>query len=106
MDNWGGNAGVLDDDLAVLLCPPRWRPPQLGFLLLHPWSYALRIIGMRVSRILAADGAQVVIPVTAHLCLFGRGKCMTPKVRSLDGVARALLCVEHKPCRLHVVLLR
>ena len=103
MDNWGGNAGVLDDDLAVLLCPPRWRPPQLGFLLLHPWSYALRIIGMRVSRILAADGAQVVIPLTAHLCLFGRGKCMTPKVRSLDGVARALLCVEHKPCRLHVV---
>ena len=24
------------------------------------------------------------------------------KVRSLDGVARALLCVELKPCRLHV----
>ena len=44
-----------------------WRPPQLlVFLLLHPWSYALRIIGMRVSRILAADEAQVVIPVTAH----------------------------------------
>ena len=29
-------------------------------------------------------------------------KCMTPKVRSLDGVARVLLCVELKPCRLHV----
>jgi hypothetical protein len=28
--------------------------------------------------------------------------CMTPKVRSLDGAARALLCVELKPCRLHV----
>ena len=32
--------------------------------------------------------------------------CSTPKVRSLDGVACALLCVELKPCRLHVVLLR
>ena len=42
---------------------------------------------------------------TVHLCLFGRGKCMTPKVRSLDGVARALLCVELKPCRLHEALL-
>jgi hypothetical protein len=30
---------------------------------------------------------------------------LTPKVRSLDGVARALLCVELKPCRLHVALL-
>ena len=29
----------------------------------------------------------------------------TPKVRSLDGVARALLCVELKPCRLHEALL-
>jgi hypothetical protein len=29
--------------------------------------------------------------------------CSTPKVRSLDGVARALLCVELKPCRLHEV---
>jgi hypothetical protein len=57
---------------------------------------------MRVSRILAADEAQVVIPVTAHLRLLGHGKCMTPTVRSLDGVARALLCVELKPCRLHV----
>ena len=53
-----------------------------------------------------ADEDRVVIPVTAHLRLFGHGKCMTPTVRSLDGVARALLCVELKPCRLHVVLLR
>ena len=30
--------------------------------------------------------------------------CTTPQVRSLDGVARALHCVELKPCRLHVVL--
>jgi hypothetical protein len=30
---------------------------------------------------------------------------LTPQVRSLDGVARALLCVELKPCRLHVALL-
>ena len=52
--------------------------------------------------VLAADEAKVVIPVTAHLRLFGHGKCMTPTVRSLDGVARALLCVELKPCRLHV----
>jgi hypothetical protein len=28
--------------------------------------------------------------------------CSTPKVRSLDGVACALLCVELKPCMLHV----
>ena len=28
--------------------------------------------------------------------------CMAPNVRSLDGVARALLCVKLKPCRLHV----
>ena len=59
-----------------------------------------------MSRILAADEAKVVIPVTAHLRLLGHGKCMTPTVRSLDGVARALLCVELKPCRLHEVLLR
>ena len=32
--------------------------------------------------------------------------CMTPKVRSLDGVVVCvLLCVELNPCRLHVVLL-
>ena len=56
--------------------------------------------------VLVADEDRVVIPVTAHLRLFGHGKCMTPTVRSLDGVARALLCVELKPCMLHVVLLR
>ena len=32
--------------------------------------------------------------------------CMTPKVRSLDGVVCVLLCVELNPCKLHVVLLR
>ena len=31
--------------------------------------------------------------------------CMTPKVRSLDGVVCVLLCVGLNPCRLHVVLL-
>ena len=56
--------------------------------------------------VLVADEDRVVIPVRAHPRLFGHGKCMAPKVRSLDGVARALLCVELKPCRLHVVLLR
>ena len=30
--------------------------------------------------------------------------CMTPKVRSLDGVVCMLLCVGLHPCRLHVVL--
>ena len=30
--------------------------------------------------------------------------CMTPKVRSLDGVVCVLLCVGLNPCRLHVVL--
>ena len=60
---------------------------------------------LALSRILEADGAQVVIPVPAHPRLFGHGKCMTPKVRSLDGAACVLLCVELKPCRLHVVLL-
>ena len=30
--------------------------------------------------------------------------CMTPKVRSLDGVVCVLLCVGLHPCRLHVVL--
>ena len=36
----------------------------------------------------------------------GRLSCSsTPKVRSLDGVARALLCVELKPCMLPVALL-
>ena len=30
---------------------------------------------------------------------------LDPSVRSLDGVARALLCVELKPCRLHEALL-
>ena len=52
--------------------------------------------------VLVADEDRVVIPVRAHPRLFGHGKCMAPKVRSLDGVARALLCVELKPCRLHV----
>ena len=53
-----------------------------------------------------ADEAKVVLPVTAHLRLLGPSKCMSLEARSLDGVARALLCVELKPCRLHVVLLR
>ena len=48
--------------------------------------------------VLVADEDRVVIPVTAHLRLFGHGKCMAPKVRSLDGVARALLCMGLKPC--------
>ena len=59
----------------------------------------------RNAGVLVADEAKVVIPVTAHLRLLGPGKCMTPKARSPDGAARALLCVELKPCRLHVVLL-
>ena len=60
---------------------------------------------MRVSRILAADEAQVVIPVPAHLRLLGPGKCMTPKARSPDGDARATLRAGLKPCRLHEALL-
>ena len=60
---------------------------------------------MRVSRVLAAGEARVVIPTTAHLSLLGPGKCMTPKARSLDGVARALLREGLKPCMLHVALL-
>ena len=60
---------------------------------------------MRVSRILAADEAKVVIPATAHLRLLGPGKCMTPKARSPDGAARATLRAGLKPCRLHVALL-
>ena len=59
-----------------------------------------------MSRILAADEAKVVIPVTAHLRLLGPGKCMTPRARSPDGAARATLRVELKPCLLHVTLLR
>ena len=53
-----------------------------------------------------ADEDRVVIPVTAHLRLLGHGKCMTPQARSPDGVARAFLCVELKPCMLHEALLR
>ena len=55
-----------------------------------------------MSRILAADEAKVVIPVTAHLRLLGPGKCMTPRARSPDGAARATVSAELKPCRLHV----
>ena len=46
-----------------------------------------------------------VVPPTGSVDL-NVASCMTPTVRSLDGVARALHCVELKPCRLHVVLLR
>ena len=38
--------------------------------------------------------------------LLGFLSCQTPKVRSLAGVSRALLCMELKPCSLHVTLLR
>ena len=57
--------------------------------------------------VLAAGEASVVIPITAHLSLLCPGECMTPvTVWSLDGVARATLCVGLKPCMLYVALLR
>ena len=81
----------------------RWRCRKLKWVF-QPGDEVRSSLAL--SRILEADGAQVVILVPAHPRLFGHGKCMTPKVRSLDGAACVLLCVELKPCRLHVVLLR
>ena len=54
--------------------------------------------------VLVAPGAlsRIRLKVAVGPLLLPR-PCAAP---SLDGAARALLCVELKPCRLHVVLLR
>ena len=59
---------------------------------------------MKIIIIVVADEAKVVIPITAHLSLLGHGKCMTPKVRSLDGVGSALLRGGLKSGMLHEAL--
>ena len=81
-------------------------------LVLVPFPGGVKLSGWALV-VLVATSSLVLSPqavledyrgsCTRVLAMVGiDGKCMTPKVRSLDGVVCVLLCVGL--CRLHVVL--
>ena len=82
---------------------------QLGsmkLIVVDPWvrwpSHIVAKPPLRVPLLSVFPGG---LAQTSGLIVCGGSLAFTPKVRSLDGVACVLLCVELNPCRLHVVLL-
>ena len=59
------------------------------------------VIGFFINDFLITDFSIIGFLITE----FFKNRLLYKRLRSLDGVARALHCVELKPCRLHVVLL-